>query len=156
MRMTPQQMAAHTKRMAGNIKAARNARVAVGLPAEKVGGQVYGDGMTIVQVGASHEYGAGVPRRSFLRVPFDIKRDEMDTVTAQQFRAVFEKGQSLQRALRLIGTQGRNIVVMAFTSRGYGTWPDISDDTKRMKGSSQPLIDTGTLRNSITYVVRGA
>ena len=155
-KLTPQQMAAHTKQMASNIRTARNAVVAVGLPAEKVGGQIYGDGMTVIEVGASHEYGAGVPRRSFLRVPFDIKRDEMDTVTAQQFRAVFEKGQSLQRALGLIGTQARNIVVMAFTSRGYGAWPDISEATKEEKGSSQVLIDTGTLRNSITYVVRGA
>ena len=154
MKLSPRQMAAHTKRMADNIKVARNARVAVGLPAEKVGGQVYGDGSTIVEVGAQHEYGAGVPRRSFLRVPFDIKRDEMDEATAEQFRGVFEKGQDVQRALGLIGTQARNIVVMAFTSRGYGSWPDISPLNKEMKGSSQVLIDTGTLRNSITYVVR--
>lgn len=154
MKLSPRQMAAHTKRMADNIKVARNARVAVGLPAEKVGGQVYGDGSTIVEVGAQHEYGAGVPRRSFLRVPFDIKRDEMDEATAEQFRGVLEKGKDVQRALGLIGTQARNIVVMAFTSRGYGSWPDISPLTKEMKGSSQVLIDTGTLRNSITYVVR--
>lgn len=156
MRLTPQQMAAHTKKMAGSIKTARNSRVAVGLPAEKVGGKVYGDGMTVIQVGASHEYGAGVPRRSFLRVPFQIKKDLMDKTTAEQFRAVFENGMDAKRGLGLIGTQARNIVILAFTSRGYGTWPDISQRTKDLKGSSQILIDKGILRSSITYVVRGA
>lgn len=155
-KLTPQQMAAHTKQMASNIRTARNAIVAVGLPAEKVGGQIYGDGMTVIEVGVSHEYGAGVPRRSFLRVPFQVKKDQMDQATVEQFRAVFEQGQEAKRAMGLIGMQAVNIVKGAFTSRGYGAWPDISEATKEMKGSSQVLIDTGTLRNSITYVVRGA
>ena len=155
-KLTPQQMAAHTKQMASNIRTARNAVVAVGLPAEKVGGQIYGDGVTVIAVGASHEYGAGVPRRSFLRVPFQMKKDQMDQTTVDQFRAVFEQGQDAKRAMGLIGMQAVNIVKGAFTSRGYGAWPDISEATKEMKGSSQVLIDTGTLRNSITYVVRGA
>lgn len=155
-KLTPQQMLEHTKRMANNIHIAKKAVVAVGLPVEKVGGKVYGDGMTVVEVGSSHEYGAGVPRRSFLRVPFQIKADEMDKVTATQFRDVFEKGQDAKRALGLIGMQAMNIVIGAFTSRGYGVWPDISDSTKRAKGSSQILIDTAILRGSITYVVRGA
>jgi len=43
----------------------------------------------------------------------------------------------------------------AFLTRGYGEWLDITDATKEAKGSSQVLIDTGTLRNSISYVVRG-
>lgn len=155
MKLSPEEMQRHTAKMAGNIKKARSARVAVGLPKENVGGKVYGDGMTVIQVGASHEYGAGVPRRSFLRVPFRIKEKEMQAAIVKQFRLAFESGQSLQRSMGLIGTQAVNYVKGAFTSRGYGTWPDISEETKDLKGSSQVLIDTGTLRNSITYVVRG-
>jgi hypothetical protein len=156
MKLSPEQMAKHTQQMADNIRTARSAVVAVGLPAEKVGGQVYGSGMTVVQVGAQHEYGAGVPRRSFLRVPFQVQKKQMDETTIAQFRSVFEQGQNAKRAMGLIGTQAVNIVKGAFTSRGYGSWPDISPSTKDAKGSSQVLIDTGTLRNSITYIVRGA
>jgi hypothetical protein len=156
MKLSPEQMAKHTQQMADNIRTARSAVVAVGLPAEKVGGQVYGSGMTVVQVGAQHEYGAGVPRRSFLRVPFQVQKKQMDETTIAQFRSVFEQGQDAKRAMGLIGTQAVNIVKGAFTSRGYGSWPDISPSTKDAKGSSQVLIDTGTLRNSITYIVRGA
>jgi hypothetical protein len=156
MKLSPEQMVKHTQQMADNIRTARSAVVAVGLPAEKVGGQVYGSGMTVVQVGAQHEYGAGVPRRSFLRVPFQVQKKQMDETTIAQFRSVFEQGQNAKRAMGLIGTQAVNIVKGAFTSRGYGSWPDISPSTKDAKGSSQVLIDTGTLRNSITYIVRGA
>jgi hypothetical protein len=90
-----------------------------------------------------------------LRTPFTAKKDDLSTAIAKQFEDVFQRGKSAEQALGLIGTVAVNISKGAFTSRGYGEWPDISAATKEDKGSSQVLIDTGTLRNSITYVVRG-
>ena len=153
--MTPEQMLKNTAAYLKNLEKAKRGHVAVGLPSEEVGGTVYDDGQTVAQVGAQHEYGAGVPRRSFLRTPFDIKKDDLDKAIAKQFEDVFKRGKKAEQALGLIGTVAVNISKGAFTSRGYGEWPDITDDTKDAKGSSQVLIDTGTLRNSITYVVRG-
>ena len=153
--MTPEQMLKNTGAYLKNLEKAKRGYVAVGLPAEEVGGTVYDDGQTVAQVGAQHEYGAGVPRRSFLRTPFDIKKDDLDKAIAKQFEDVFKRGKKAEQALGLIGTVAVNISKGAFTSRGYGEWPDISAATKEDKGSSQVLIDTGTLRNSITYVVRG-
>jgi len=153
--MTPEQMLKNTDAYRANLEKAKRGHVAVGLPAEEVGGQVYGDGQTVAQVGAQHEYGAGVPRRSFLRTPFTAKKDELSTAIAKQFEDVFKSGKSAEQALGLIGTVAVNISKGAFTTRGYGEWTDISQATKEAKGSSQVLIDTGTLRNSITYVVRG-
>ena len=153
--MTPEQMLENTTAYLKNLEKAKRGYVAVGLPADEVGGTVYDDGQTVAQVGAQHEYGAGVPRRSFLRTPFDIKKDDLDKAIAKQFEDVFKRGKNADKALGLIGTVAVNVVKGAFTTRGYGEWPDITDDTKEAKGSSQVLIDTGTLRNSITYVVRG-
>jgi len=154
-RVSPQEMLKRTKDWADNMARARRSVVAVGLPAEEVGGKVYGDGMSVISVGAIHEYGAGNnPRRSFLRAPFTSKRDELTAAIARQFRDVAENGKSADKALGLIGTIAMDISKGAFTSRGYGEWPDLSQATITAKGSSQPLIDTGTLRNSITYVVR--
>jgi len=154
--LTPEQMLAKTTAYAKNIAKARRGYVAVGLPTEKVGGKVYGDGMTVIKVGAIHEYGAGNnPRRSFLRLPFTAKRDELTRAIAQQFEDVFQRGKSAEQALGLIGVTATNISKDAFTTRGYGQWPDIQQATKDAKGSSQVLIDAGTLRNSVTYVVRG-
>ena len=154
--MTPEQMLKNTTAYLKNLEKAKSGYIAVGLPSEEVGGKVYGDGMTVLQVGAIHEYGAGNnPRRSFLRTPFAVKKADMDKAIAQQFKDVFERGKKAETALGLIGTVAVNISKGAFTTRGYGEWPDISQATKDAKGSSQILIDTGTLRNSITYVVRG-
>jgi len=153
--MTPEQTLENTGAYLKNLEKAKRGYVAVGLPSEEVGGTVYGDGQTVAQVGAQHEYGAGVPRRSFLRTPFDIKKDDLDRGIAKQFEDVFKRGKKAEQALGLIGTVAVNIVKGAFLTRGYGEWPDITEDTKDAKGSSQVLIDTGTLRNSITYAVRG-
>jgi hypothetical protein len=153
--MTPEQMLKNTTAYLKNLEKAKRGHVAVGLPAEEVGGTVYDDGQTVAQVGAQHEYGAGVPRRSFLRTPFTAKQDDLTAAIAKQFEDVFQRGKKAEQALGLIGTVAVNISKGAFTSRGYGEWPDISAATKEDKGSSQVLIDTGTLRNSITYVVRG-
>ena len=153
--MTPEQMLKNTTAYLKNLEKAKRGYVAVGLPAEEVGGTVYDDGQTVAQVGAQHEYGAGVPRRSFLRTPFTAKQDDLTAAIAKQFEDVFQRGKKAEQALGLIGTVAVNISKGAFTSRGYGEWPDISAATKEDKGSSQVLIDTGTLRNSITYVVRG-
>jgi len=153
--MTPEQMLENTGAYLKNLEKAKRGHVAVGLPAEEVGGTVYDDGQTVAQVGAQHEFGAGVPRRSFLRTPFSAKKDELETAIAKQFEDVSQRGKKAEQALGLIGTVAVNISKGAFTSRGYGEWPDISAATKEDKGSSQVLIDTGTLRNSITYVVRG-
>ena len=155
MTLTPQQMMANTTAYLKNLEKAKSGFVAVGLPAEEIGGKIYGDGQTVATVGARHEYGVGVPRRSFLRVPFTTKKDDLAQAIATQFADVFERGKSAEQALGIIGTIAVNISKGAFTSRGYGEWPDITQATKDAKGSSQVLIDTGTLRNSITYVVRG-
>lgn len=153
--LSPQEMLKRTADYAKNLDKARRSHVAVGLPSEEVGGAIYGDGMSVIQVGAIHEYGAGNnPRRSFLRVPFATKKDEITAAIAQQFEDVFKRGKAAEKALGLIGLQAAQISKGAFTTRGYGVWPDIQQATKDAKGSSQTLIDTGTLRNSITYVVR--
>ncbi|MAB53530.1 MAG: hypothetical protein CMG80_17575 [Marinobacter sp.] len=153
--MTPEQMLKKTTGYADAIHEVRSKHVAVGLPSEKVGSKIYGDGMTVLQVGAVHEYGAGdVPRRSFLRTPFAIKKKELNEAIAAQFRQVFEGGGGVARALGRIGLIAVNISKGAFVSRGYGTWPDISQETKDAKGSTQVLIDKGILRGSITFAVR--
>jgi len=59
--MTPEQMLENTTAYLKNLEKAKRGHVAVGLPSEEVGGTVYADGQTVTQVGAQHEYGAGVP-----------------------------------------------------------------------------------------------
>jgi len=141
---------------AKSLQEAQTKVVAVGLPMEKAGSKVYGDGKSVISVGAQHEYGInGMKERSFLRLPFSIKNAEILTMTQRQFNQVFERGRSVDKALGVLGITATNISKGAFTSKGYGQWADITQATKEKKGSSQVLIDTGILRGSITFVVRG-
>lgn len=155
--MTPKEMRAHTAEMLKTMKEIKSKAVFVGLPAEKVGEKIYGDGRSVIATGATHEYGYGpIPQRSFLRAPFDIKRKELDEGIATQFEAVTNGSASVDTGLGRVGVLATNVSKGAFTSRGYGTWPDITDETKQRKGSDQVLIDTGILRGSITWVIRDA
>ena len=150
-------MLAYTTEMADRLVQIKKKAVFVGLPNEKVGGKVYGDGMTILRVGAIHEYGVphrGIPQRSFLRAPFRIKRKELNEATAKQFEAVMTGKRDVDVGLGRVGIVATNISKAAFTSMGYGEWPAITDETKRRKGSSQTLVDTGILKGSISSVVR--
>jgi hypothetical protein len=190
--MTPEQMLEKTSAYLSNLEKAKSGYIAVGLPSEEVGGTVYGDGMTVIRIGAIHEYGSTfrhpggtpyvvsggkarfvsksfvgpvsgitkphmitIPRRSFLRVPFETKKDDMEKAIVKQFKDVFERGKSAEKALGLIGVSAVNISKGAFLTGGYGEWPDISAATKRRKGSTRILVDNKTLSGSITYVVRG-
>jgi len=152
--MTPSETLAYTAKMLEALKKAKSKAVFVGLPSEKVGGEIYDGGETVITVGATHEYGAGgLPKRSFLRAPFLTKQKELNKSIAKQFESL-SNGKSVDTALGLIGVVATNISKGAFVSLGYGTWKPITQFTAAKKGSNQTLIDTGTLRNSITWVIR--
>lgn len=61
--------------------------------------------------------------------------------------------QGAMRYLNLAGMEGQTASQEWFTDPANG-WPANADSTIEMKGSDRPLIDTGELRKSITFVVR--
>lgn len=142
------------------MERAKNAVVKVGLPEnEAATSKAYKSDSdktapTVLDVGIWHEYGTQtVPMRSFLRAPFIEKQADLKAVINAQFKLVLEKGMDVEIGLGRVGLAARNISVGAFKTQGYGQWPDIQQSTKDAKGSSGILIDTGLLRNSITWVV---
>lgn len=136
------------------LRKSKDKTVSVGLVESKSSAVIYEDGQTVLDVGIGHEFGvANLPRRSFLKVPFEVKEKELQSAILTQYTAVAEQGRPVDTALGRIGAKATNISKGAFTTQGYNMWPDISQLTKDEKGSSQVLIDTGTLRNSITWEV---
>ena len=131
---------------------AKKSTVVVGLPRGVSG--VYSGGDSVIDIGARHEYGLGVPVRSFLRAPFFVRKKEMQKFIRNEFKKVVD-GEKADKALELIGVFGRNIVIDSFDSRGFGQWEKLGEKTIKEKGSSAPLIEGGTLKGSITYEVRG-
>lgn len=158
--MTPKDFLARSIAQVEAMKRAKSAVVKVGLPAgEASTSKAYkSDGdkaaPTVLEVGIWHEYGTQhVPMRSFLRGPFEEKRSEIARAIDVQFNLVLEHGLDIEVGLGRIGLTAVNISRGAFKTQGYGAWPDIKQATKDAKGSDQVLIDTGLLRNSITWVV---
>ena len=155
--MKPEEMLKKTTKYRENLEKAKRLVLAVGLPKGQASNAIYGDGMTVVEIGAIHEYGAGNnPVRSFLRVPFKIKKDQIQKNMTTLFRAIAEQGADGVAQMEKAGVMLQNISKEAFETKGFGTWKDIKASTKRKKGSSATLIDTGILRGAITYEVRNA
>lgn len=139
------------------MESALSMTVKVGLPADKVGGQIYGEGVTVMQIGAQHEYGTEkMPARSFLRMPFDLKRDPIRQFIESEFKAVFDQRRTAIDALERVGLYATNISKEAFRTNGFGQWVPLAESTKKIKeknAKTTPLVWSGILRNSITWSV---
>jgi len=158
--MTPTEALAECQRQLAAMKRAKEAVIKVGLPAgESATSAAYtSDGQKpgpyVLDVGIWHEYGTQhVDMRSFLRGPFEAKKSEISKAIDTQFKLVLDSGLDIEVALGRVGLTAVNISRGAFTTKGYGEWPDIKQATKDAKGSDQVLIDTGILRNAITWVI---
>lgn len=153
--VSPEQMLKQTVALQKAMLEATTKAVFVGLPKESAGSAIYGDGQSVMTIGATHEYGAGKnPERSFLRVPFDDKKDEIGAQITQQFIAIAEGRRDAVVSLSRVGIAAVNIVKEAFRTGGFGKWPKLAPATVAAKGFDDILEDTRVLRNSISWVVR--
>jgi hypothetical protein len=128
----------------------KNRSVLVGVPA---GLGNYKDGAPIAVIAAVQEFGSAdgrIPERSFLRVPL---RQNVDAFK-KQWRALIPKvvrGElTMHQMMSQIGAKAASVSQEAIEE---GIAPGNAESTKKRKGSSKPLIDTGALRQSITYIV---
>jgi hypothetical protein len=110
------------------------------------------DGLTVGELAEIHEFGLGVPQRSFLRAWADADRAKIDRTLGALIRKTLTGDLTREQALEQFGAwaQGQ---VQKFIADGR-VEPALAEATIAAKGSSVPLIDTGQLRSSITYEVR--
>ena len=142
-----------TQKLVDDLSDLKKMAVNVGITKNAMTKAIYDSGEDVVTVGASHEFGThDIPKRSFLRNSFTVKKDKMNKQVEKQYNNIF-KGYTVKKALSLVGVEGVNIVQEAFTTGGYGTWEPLSQETIDKKGSSQILFNSGTLRNSINFEV---
>lgn len=105
-------------------------------------------GMTNVELGTIHEFGLGVPRRSFIRDAIDEHQKDLATFMGKLGQRVLLGTLPEAYALELVGQQAVKIIQQRITAH---IDPPLSEYTKKKKGSDVPLVETGTLRKSITY-----
>ncbi len=132
-------------------KQSRKPTVDVGVLAEE---DSRDDAFGNVQLGTVHEFGSGnghIPERSWLRATIEENRERYRALERKLAAAVLRGKLAPETAL---GRLGAKIVGDIQTRIAAGIDPELEESTKERKGSDKPLIDTGQLRQSITWEVR--
>lgn len=126
--------------------------IAVGLPAGSEGaGAEYPDGEDLLDVAFENEFGIGVPERSFIRAGPRANIDKINKLSKRLIKKINEGKTDFDTAADLIGQKAAAMVSKYIIDLDS---PSNSQATKDYKGSSNPLVDTGLLNQSITYEVR--
>jgi len=108
----------------------------------------YPDGTYVAEVAVKNEFGHGVPERPALRVA--NKENEKNLLTIIKNSIDPEKMIITDRIGGLIGASHQGAIQQSITKLRS---PANSPETIEAKKSSNPLIDTGLYRNSISFKV---
>ena len=110
----------------------------------------YPDGTSVAAVAAEHEFGVGVPERPFMRLA--IKELETGPKFPALIKSVVPRSTLLPdaRAMEKVGQFVQGEVQRSILDLRT---PPNAPSTIARKGSSNPLIDTGVMRQSVTYRV---
>ena len=95
-------------------------------------------------------WGGPVPARPFISTAFDENRDDLHEMKRRLWNGVIQGKINAARAAALLGEHHQNQVREKITSIDT---PPNAESTIRMKGSSNPLIDTGQMRQTVRYEV---
>jgi len=102
------------------------------------------DGRTNAEIGSIHEFGSldgKIPMRSFLRMPlYEWLGKEIKNIQKQ-------KDLNIEEVAEQIGIAAVAVITDAFATNGFGTWEKCKTKDEDI------LVDTGQLRDSISYEV---
>lgn len=94
-----------------------------------------------------------IPPRPFFRTAVDSSREALSNHIDRTVAAFMLGKSTPQKVLELVGVWMQNRIKRTLTT---GNWIPNADITKRRKKSSKPLIDTGQMRNSVTFTTHSA
>lgn len=107
----------------------------------------YSDGKNVAQVAHDNEYGTSkIPPRPFFRNAIkENKKEWLQLYKDTQFQT-----KDMLKTLGVVGTVIKDDIATSITDLSD---PPNAPSTIKQKGSSNPLIDTGVMRNSVTYEI---
>lgn len=109
------------------------------------------DGTDICDIAAWNELGTEhIPSRPFLRKSVDENEDKINAFIDAKAGELMN-GIPAEQVLKEIGLFQKSLVQDKITD---GNFVNNAESTKRKKGSSHPLIDTGRMRQSVNYWIR--
>lgn len=131
--------------------------VLVGIPA----GITEKTGESTAAIAAVHEFGSEdgrIPERSFMRAGILFYRNELRARAKDDLLQVAQGRMSMLTALERLGLAASSNIKRYIRSSGEGTFAPLAPATIAAKtvggkAGTKPLIDTGNMMQSITYVV---
>ena len=99
-----------------------------------------------------------IPSRSFLQMPLERRQDVMRKVKAhigdaEDVLYYIEETGDLESIGIIVGSAAVEQIMEAFETGGWGQWEPNNGLTTLGKGSAMPLVNTGNLKQHITYEV---
>lgn len=149
-----------TDRGMENIRKEIEAFKHMGVKAGIVEGSGDVDGVSIAEYAAYNEYGVPgktkkwrIPPRPFIRGWIENHGEDIKRTLDKLFQQVSEGKLSAVTAINRLGQFAQDGIKRYIIS---GAFEPNAESTVQRKGSSRPLIDTGTMRNSVRYkVIKG-
>ncbi len=136
------------KRYFNELKKLEGLEVQVGFQA---GEKIYEDGTDLVDIAAYNEYGTSdTPSRPFMKQSFENHEDELQKACVG-VNQMLNNGGTAEAGLKKLGVIVKGLVQDEIVNGGFA--PN-APSTIEKKGSSQPLIDTSTMRQSVNFVIK--
>lgn len=108
-------------------------------------------GMDLVEVAAANEFGdSNRPARPFMKQSFENHEKELQTA-CDKVNKVLNSGGTTETALKQLGVTVKGIIQDEIAT---GEFAPNAESTVARKKSRKPLIDTGTMRQSVNYVIK--
>ncbi|MCL2829844.1 MAG: hypothetical protein FWD77_03780 [Betaproteobacteria bacterium] len=120
-------------------------RIKVGIPGDKQNGE----GESLAEIGRRNEFGTRTtPERPFLRTSVRNNRQKYNALNRKNLKAVLEEKMTVAQALDVLGMTAAADMQSEIAN---GHFAPLKPATIKRKGSSKPLIDSGQMRQAITF-----
>lgn len=111
-----------------------------------------GTGIDIVERATRNEFGTtGIPERPFFRNALTAHRDDYRRLLVHDGRRLLTGRMRIEAVMNRLGLSAVGHIQQSIVDLRT---PPNSAQTIAAKGSSNPLIDTGEMRQSVTYIVQ--
>lgn len=129
-----------------NLHTIDKAKVKIGYPANK---NKYDDGVDVAEIAISNNFGTDkIPARPFFTQAFDENKAALNSLIFKLYKKITSFNSEVSKSLDILGLFMVGKIQAKIVSLRT---PPNSPLTIELKKSSNPLIDTGHMRQSTTY-----
>lgn len=108
----------------------------------------YDGGKSVAEVARYNEFGAGVPRRSFMRPAVFNHKTDLTNLLHRQYRQAIRDNQDTMVVLERFGEYVKGLIQEQIINTNE---PPNAPSTIKRKGFNAPLRDTHLMLNSVRY-----